>query len=191
MLALARVAQAAGIGLYGGTMLEGTVGTVASLHAWSTLPLQWGTEMFGPLLLKDDIVSVPLTFADGQVALPQRRDLASSWMKTNCIFIPASRSGEQEKKMLFKVEMTFNIPPGFSRQRGGGNKQREKSLFATITAGRQMRHIWRVAGLYANVSIFDVQDAEELHQILMGLPLYPFNGDKSRSPLSSSVINSR
>ena len=27
--------------------------------------------MFGPLLLKDDIVSVPLTFADGQVALPQ------------------------------------------------------------------------------------------------------------------------
>ncbi|XGF60093.1 muconolactone Delta-isomerase family protein [Klebsiella pneumoniae] len=33
---------------------------------------------------------------------------------------------------------------------------------------------WRVAGLYANVSIFDVQDAEELHQILMGLPLYPF-----------------
>jgi muconate cycloisomerase len=52
-------------------MLEGTVGTVASLHAWSTLPLQWGTEMFGPLLLKDDIVSVPLTFADGQVALPQ------------------------------------------------------------------------------------------------------------------------
>ncbi len=42
VLALARVAQAAGIGLYGGTMLEGTVGTVASLHAWSTLPLQWG-----------------------------------------------------------------------------------------------------------------------------------------------------
>lgn len=71
MLAVARVAQAAGIGLYGGTMLEGTVGTVASLHAWSTLPLQWGTEMFGPLLLKDDIVSVPLHFADGQVALPQ------------------------------------------------------------------------------------------------------------------------
>lgn len=71
VLALARVAQAAGIGLYGGTMLEGSVGTVASLHAWSTLPLQWGTEMFGPLLLKDDIISVPLTFAEGQVVLPQ------------------------------------------------------------------------------------------------------------------------
>jgi muconate cycloisomerase len=62
------VAQAAGIGLYGGTMLEGTVGTVASLHAWSTLPLQWGTEMFGPLLLKDDIVSVPLTLPTASCA---------------------------------------------------------------------------------------------------------------------------
>jgi muconate cycloisomerase len=28
-----------------------------------------GHEMFGPLLLKDDIVSVPLTFADGSVVL--------------------------------------------------------------------------------------------------------------------------
>ncbi|MCS6037621.1 hypothetical protein LNQ52_24100 [Klebsiella pneumoniae subsp. pneumoniae] len=102
VLALARVAQAAGIGLYGGTMLEGTVGTVASLHAWSTLPLQWGTEMFGPLLLKDDIVSVPLTLPTVRWRCRKRRDLASSWMKTNCIFIPASRSGEQEKKCYLK-----------------------------------------------------------------------------------------
>ncbi len=71
VLRLAHVAQAAGIGLYGGTMLEGTIGTVASLHAWSTLPMQWGTEMFGPLLLKDDIVARPLSFADACVTLPQ------------------------------------------------------------------------------------------------------------------------
>jgi muconate cycloisomerase len=73
-------------------MLEGTVGTVASLHAWSTLPLQWGTEMFGPLLLKDDIVSVPLTFADGQVALPQTPGSAWSWMKTSCASIPVKHN---------------------------------------------------------------------------------------------------
>ncbi|MCU6669048.1 muconate/chloromuconate family cycloisomerase [Enterobacteriaceae bacterium H4N4] len=70
-LKLAHVAQAAGVALYGGTMLEGTLGTVASLHAWSTLNLQWGTEMFGPLLLKDDIVVRPLDFRHGQVTLPQ------------------------------------------------------------------------------------------------------------------------
>ncbi|MCM7512430.1 muconate cycloisomerase family protein [Enterobacter hormaechei] len=69
-LKLASVAQAAGIALYGGTMLEGTIGTVASLHAWSTVQMQWGTEMFGPLLLKDDVVVRALAFSDGQVTLP-------------------------------------------------------------------------------------------------------------------------
>ena len=70
-LKLAHVAQAAGVALYGGTMLEGTLGTVASLHAWSTVKMQWGTEMFGPLLLKDDIVVRPLDFSQGEVTLPQ------------------------------------------------------------------------------------------------------------------------
>ncbi|TKI07905.1 muconate cycloisomerase family protein [Martelella alba] len=69
-LKLAQVASAAGIGLYGGTLLEGSIGTVASLHAWSTLHLSEGTEMFGPLLLKDDILTHPLDFSQGGVALP-------------------------------------------------------------------------------------------------------------------------
>ncbi|ONF43778.1 muconate cycloisomerase [Marinobacter lutaoensis] len=70
-LAQATVASAAGLGLYGGTLLEGTIGTAASLHAWSTLEtLHWGTEMFGPLLMKDDIVVRPLTFRDNGVELP-------------------------------------------------------------------------------------------------------------------------
>ncbi|WP_241591149.1 muconate cycloisomerase family protein [Rosenbergiella epipactidis] len=70
-LKLAHVAEAAGISLYGGTMLEGTIGTVAALHAWSTLSLEWGTEMFGPLLLKDDVVTQPLVYQSGCVILPE------------------------------------------------------------------------------------------------------------------------
>ncbi|OYD23706.1 muconate cycloisomerase [Oceanimonas baumannii] len=71
-LKVANVASAAGIGLYGGTLLEGTIGSVASLHAWATLDtLHWGTEMFGPLLLKDDIVETPLHFHNNGVALPE------------------------------------------------------------------------------------------------------------------------
>ena len=72
VLELAHVAQAAGIGLYGGTLLEGTIGTAAALHAWATLPeMAWGTEMFGPLLLTDDIIAKPLTYRDFGVELPQ------------------------------------------------------------------------------------------------------------------------
>src|SRR3546814_17964995 len=36
------------------------------------------------------------------------------------------------------------------------------------------RHIWRVVGEYANYSIFDVDSNEELHEILTGLPLFPY-----------------
>ncbi len=76
--------------------------------------------------------------------------------------------------MLFKVEMIVNIPPGFPANEAEEIKQREKAYSQQLQREGKWRHIWRVAGLYANVSIFDVQDAEELHQILMGLPLYPF-----------------
>jgi len=68
---VAMIADAAGIGLYGGTMLEGTVGTAASAHVFATLPaLQWGTELFGPLLLTDDIVTEPLVYADFELTVP-------------------------------------------------------------------------------------------------------------------------
>jgi len=36
------------------------------------------------------------------------------------------------------------------------------------------RHIWRVAGQYCNISIFDVASNAELHDILMSLPLFSF-----------------
>lgn len=63
VLELANVAKAAGIGLYGGTMLEGSIATSAAIQAYSTLPtLEWGTELFSPLLLKDDIVVKPLHY---------------------------------------------------------------------------------------------------------------------------------
>src|SRR5207245_11504718 len=42
---VAEIAHAAGVGLYGGTMLEAAIGTAASAHVFATLPsLAWGTE---------------------------------------------------------------------------------------------------------------------------------------------------
>lgn len=68
---VAAIADAAGIGLYGGTMLEGAVGTVASAHVFSTFPnLQWGTELFGPLLLTEEILTTPLAYRDFELCVP-------------------------------------------------------------------------------------------------------------------------
>ena len=68
---VAAIADAAGIGLYGGTMLEGAVGSIASAQLFSTfVNLQWGTELFGPLLLTEEILATPLTYADFELAVP-------------------------------------------------------------------------------------------------------------------------
>jgi muconate cycloisomerase len=71
MLRAAAVADAAGVLLYGGTMLEGSIGSIASAHGFSALPqLAWGTELFGPLLLKDDIVTARPQYRDFDLHMP-------------------------------------------------------------------------------------------------------------------------
>ncbi|WP_455925563.1 muconate cycloisomerase family protein [Pseudomonas putida] len=70
-LRAAAIADAAGIGLYGGTMLEGGIGTLASAHAFITLPkMAWDTELFGPLLLTEDILATPPLYQDFQLHVP-------------------------------------------------------------------------------------------------------------------------
>ena len=69
--AVAEIAKANGIGLYGGTMLEGPVATIASAHLFSALPeMEWGTELFGPLLLTEDILANPLDYSDFGLTVP-------------------------------------------------------------------------------------------------------------------------
>jgi muconate cycloisomerase len=70
---VAAVAEAAGIGLYGGCLLESSIGAAAHLQAFATFrELAWGCEHFGPQILVDDLVEEPLRFADFQVHLPNR-----------------------------------------------------------------------------------------------------------------------
>ena len=65
-------AEAAGIGLYGGCLLESSIGAAAHLQVFATLPeLHWGCEHFGPQILTEDLVTQPLRFADCAVHLPQ------------------------------------------------------------------------------------------------------------------------
>lgn len=66
------IGQAAGLGLYGGTMLETGLGTAAALQLFATIEtLDWGTEFFGPLLLTDEILAEPLTYRNFCVEVPQ------------------------------------------------------------------------------------------------------------------------
>jgi len=67
----AAVASAHGLELYGGCLLESSIGAAAHLAAFSTLPrLEWGTEHFGPRILVNDLVTRPLSFQDFEVVIP-------------------------------------------------------------------------------------------------------------------------
>jgi muconate cycloisomerase len=71
-LRAAAVADAAGVGIYGGTLLEGSVGSIAAAHVFAACPrLAWGTELFGPLLLTDDVVVARPEYRDFELQLPQ------------------------------------------------------------------------------------------------------------------------
>ena len=68
---IAGVASAHGMELYGGCLLESSIGAAAHLATFATLPdLHWGTEHFGPLILEHDPVIDSLTYRDFHVSLP-------------------------------------------------------------------------------------------------------------------------
>ncbi|HAC87333.1 MAG: muconolactone Delta-isomerase [Gammaproteobacteria bacterium] len=76
--------------------------------------------------------------------------------------------------MLFKVEMTVIPPAHLSEDEFNAIKLKEKNYAQELQKSGIWLHLWRVAGLYANVSIFEVKDNQHLHDVLMGLPLYPY-----------------
>ena len=76
--------------------------------------------------------------------------------------------------MLFHVEMDVRIPHDIAAEKVDALKQAERVRAMELQRTGAWRHLWRVAGRYANVSIFDVSGAQELHDILSSLPLFPF-----------------
>lgn len=76
--------------------------------------------------------------------------------------------------MLFMAEMTVRIPSTLAPEVADEIKRKEKEYAQQLQRDGQWRHLWRVVGEYANVSIFDVSGNDELHTILSGLPLFPY-----------------
>jgi muconolactone D-isomerase len=76
--------------------------------------------------------------------------------------------------MLFHVTMEVQLPPAMPKDQADALKAAEKALAQRLQQEGSWRHLWRLAGRYANVSVFDVPGNEELHALLMSLPLFPY-----------------
>lgn len=68
---VAGIAEGAGVGLYGGTMIESTLGSSMALSVYSTIhEFEFGTELFGQFLFKDRITVEELEVKDFELVVP-------------------------------------------------------------------------------------------------------------------------
>ncbi|WP_027349071.1 muconolactone Delta-isomerase [Halotalea alkalilenta] len=76
--------------------------------------------------------------------------------------------------MLFIVDMKVNLPPDMAPERAVKLKADEREMAQRLQREGRWRHLWRVAGSYANVSVFDVESPEQLQEAISSLPLFPY-----------------
>ncbi|TNM37500.1 muconolactone Delta-isomerase [Nocardioides albidus] len=76
--------------------------------------------------------------------------------------------------MLFAVRMDVDIPRDLDPAVREETVAREKAYCHELQRSGEWKRIWRIVGLYSNISIFDVESNARLHEILSGLPLFPF-----------------
>ena len=76
--------------------------------------------------------------------------------------------------MLFAVRMDVDLPRDLDPTVKQETVAREKAYSQQLQRAGEWRHIWRVVGQYSNISVFDVSSNERLHEILWGLPLFPY-----------------
>lgn len=76
--------------------------------------------------------------------------------------------------MLFHVRMDVDIPRDLDPAVREDVVARERAYSQDLQRSGEWAHIWRIVGLYSNVSIFDVASNARLHEILSGLPLFPY-----------------
>lgn len=76
--------------------------------------------------------------------------------------------------MLYLVRMDVSIPVDMPpREAAEDIKAQEREYAQRLQKEGRWVHLWRVVGEYANYSIFDVADHDELHALLSELPLFP------------------
>ena len=76
--------------------------------------------------------------------------------------------------MLFLARMDVNFPVDMDPERMAEFQAKEKAYSADLQERGIMKAIWRVVGEYANYSVYDVDDHDELHSIFAGFPMFAY-----------------
>ncbi len=86
--------------------------------------------------------------------------------------------------MLFLARMDVHFPESLTPEQIADFQVREKEYSGNLQSQGKMKGIWRVVGEYANYSIYDVADNEELQKIMAGFPMFKYM-DVKLTPLAT------
>lgn len=76
--------------------------------------------------------------------------------------------------MLFHARMDVHFPESMTPEVMADFQAKEKAYSGDLQSRGIMKAIWRVVGEYANYSIFEVDDHDELQAILSGFPMFKY-----------------
>lgn len=86
--------------------------------------------------------------------------------------------------MLFHARMDVHLPHDMDPDTRADLVAREKAYAQELQRAGTWPHLWRIVGAYSNISVFDVASTDELHELLSGLPLFPYM-DVQVTPLAT------
>jgi len=75
---------------------------------------------------------------------------------------------------LYLCRMDVSLPHDLDPAVRADLLRREADYSGAFQRDGRWKELWRVVGAYANYSVLDVRDHAELHEILSGLPLFPY-----------------
>ena len=92
--------------------------------------------------------------------------------------------------MLFHVRMNVNLPLSMPAEQAAQLKQTEKELAQRLQHEGKWRHLWRIAGQYANVSVFDVDSVDDCI-ICSPRCSVPLHADRRDAAVPASLVGAR
>jgi len=76
--------------------------------------------------------------------------------------------------MLFHARMDVHLPHDLDPEVRSDVVARERAYAQELQRSGKWVHLWRIVGEYSNISVFEVESTDELHDLLSGLPLFPY-----------------
>jgi muconolactone D-isomerase len=99
----------------------------------------------------------------------------ATWTKSVSYHVGCERiTNVRRKTLLYLVDIQVNKPETIAPDQWEALAQAESDYGMEARRNGKQLHIWRKAGAYAAVAVWDVEDNDELHEILSHLPLFPF-----------------